>query len=753
MIKNIPWWTLGRWILAATPIVLPVYVVAMSLEEASWPLRSSQLEASLFLGLVFGFLFAKSKFRGRTVLIYSLIFSIFFSSQLVIRLFPFREILQLNRDFELIWMMHVRLLTFLVRVTSWIRAYSLGDPIRDLKIHQFELAFLLFNTTIWFAWWTIRKRRVLVGAVPLGFILALNIHRFDLSLIYLQLYILCNLLTLVIIHFNMLIGSWIHRRVDHPAELSLDWGISAVSISVAVLLLASPASLVATPEGWDTILDWLRTEEPVPRVSLSTDSDSFDSLESLQDSQTPQLIEIGAPPSTGSNTMMWVEISDPPPLPDSMSSIGSTPQHYWRSRIYTSYNGRGWEPLEDLAIRSEAEVDLEPPPGRYALTQTFNVAISDLDFLFAVNQPRSITSGRTTESILQEGVIRAELAGDSEYTVTSWATSAGSSELISSKGKVPQEILKTYLQLPSGIPARVTDLANDLTLDLPTPYEKAVRIESYLRTYYSYTLDVAPPPENQDVVDYFLFDAEGGFCSYYATTMVVMLRSIGIPARVVSGFAMGSFDYEQSAYRVLERDSHAWVEAYLPEIGWIEFEPTSNRVPFHGFEEDLQDAIGEVDSGGIGPSLRRFLLPIILSIALFGSAILALGIWLNIIRIRVVADKRYGRPGEIYALMRQILSGAGFQEHASVTPNEFLKHIGVQIPNQVVIIETLRSATEGYSKIRYGGIRRYLEDDDSLDQLWREHRGIWYRFAIQRRVLALSEALHLGFFRIKTKEP
>jgi hypothetical protein len=92
-----------------------------------------------------------------------------------------------------------------------------------------------------------------------------------------------------------------------------------------------------------------------------------------------------------------------------------------------------------------------------------------------------------------------------------------------------------------------------------------------------YDLNLPAPPNNGDVVDYFLFDLQRGYCDYYATAMVVLARAAGIPARLVIGYAGGTFDPAEERYLVTEADAHAWAELYFPGYGWIEFEPTAAR--------------------------------------------------------------------------------------------------------------------------------------------------------------------------------
>ena len=104
-------------------------------------------------------------------------------------------------------------------------------------------------------------------------------------------------------------------------------------------------------------------------------------------------------------------------------------------------------------------------------------------------------------------------------------------------------------------------------------------IQDYLRQF-PYSLKVPGSPTNRDVADYFLFDLQKGYCDYFATTMAVMVRAVGIPARLVTGFSTGTYDYNSNRFVVVEANAHAWVEVYFPGIGFVEFEPTTNQLPF-----------------------------------------------------------------------------------------------------------------------------------------------------------------------------
>jgi hypothetical protein len=151
-----------------------------------------------------------------------------------------------------------------------------------------------------------------------------------------------------------------------------------------------------------------------------------------------------------------------------------------------------------------------------------------------------------------------------------------------------------YLQLPQNFSPQIRRLAQEITANAETPYDKAAAITNYLRENIEYEPTVPEPPDDIDVLEWILFQHRKGFCVYYATSEVVMLRSLGIPARMAVGFAQGervrSTELVLNEARAEEeegdltgkflarnRDAHAWPEVYFPNIGWVEFEPTSSQ--------------------------------------------------------------------------------------------------------------------------------------------------------------------------------
>jgi transglutaminase-like putative cysteine protease len=169
---------------------------------------------------------------------------------------------------------------------------------------------------------------------------------------------------------------------------------------------------------------------------------------------------------------------------------------------------------------------------------------------------------------------RKKLAVGDSYQVVSSLSVVDQESLRGAGTAYPSWVVPRYLQLPETLPERVSSLAEQITAGLETPYDKAVAVESYLRQL-PYNEQIEGPAPGQDGVDYFLFEAQQGYCDYYASAMVVMLRSVGVPARYVRGFSQGA--KVEGAYHILERDGHAWPELFFPNYGWVEFEPTAGE--------------------------------------------------------------------------------------------------------------------------------------------------------------------------------
>ncbi|MFD1465376.1 DUF4129 domain-containing transglutaminase family protein [Lapidilactobacillus mulanensis] len=148
-------------------------------------------------------------------------------------------------------------------------------------------------------------------------------------------------------------------------------------------------------------------------------------------------------------------------------------------------------------------------------------------------------------------------------------------------GAVDLTSMSYYLQLPAKLPARIKTLAEKVTKNAPTYYDKVTAITDFLSTDDQFTyskVDTPTTPKNRDYVDYFLFDSKIGYCDNFSSAMVIMLRTLNIPARWTKGFNDGAAVKQlangRKRYAITNSDAHSWPEVYFPAYGWLPFEPT-----------------------------------------------------------------------------------------------------------------------------------------------------------------------------------
>jgi transglutaminase-like putative cysteine protease len=254
---------------------------------------------------------------------------------------------------------------------------------------------------------------------------------------------------------------------------------------------------------------------------------------------------------------------------------------YWRARVYDTYQNGYWQSSPEQVAQMEnpewayagsMQADIYPflfdykqaseivviPPLTLYVERTVEVSYYELSGgerdVLMVTDPALVRSG---ESVLVEGGLNQP----------------GMELLRQAGGDYPAQIRARYLQLPPDLPAAVKALAEDLTRTDETAIDKAVSVTSYLRSTYSYQ-DHVNIPEGEDPLEWFLFRGRQGFCNYFASAEVLMLRSLGIPTRLAVGYTQGERSGDGSMFAVRVYDSHAWAEAFFPGVGWIILEAT-----------------------------------------------------------------------------------------------------------------------------------------------------------------------------------
>ena len=254
--------------------------------------------------------------------------------------------------------------------------------------------------------------------------------------------------------------------------------------------------------------------------------------------------------------------------PDVRFVVDGAGPRYWRTGSYDRYTGDGWirsgGPGQDGGLASPGNADV----ASYQVE-----ARSTLASVPAPWQPVSL-DGIDSVSIAPDG--SPELVGTlgtgETYTVESTIPNVSPSVLARADGEYPREVTERYTQLPASTSDRVAERTREIAVDAETPYETAAVVEQWLESNRAYSLDIDRP--SGDIVEAFLFEMDRGYCTYYATAMVGMLRSVDVPARLAVGYTPGEPAEDGDGYAVRGTNSHAWVEVYVPEHGWVQFDPT-----------------------------------------------------------------------------------------------------------------------------------------------------------------------------------
>jgi len=256
--------------------------------------------------------------------------------------------------------------------------------------------------------------------------------------------------------------------------------------------------------------------------------------------------------------------------------------------------------------------------------------------------------------------------------------------------------MDTFLQLPDNLPARVIDLALEITGDVEGSYRKMRALEEYLRVNYSYNIDVPLLPADTDFVDYFLFTLEEGYCTSFASALAVMARAAGVPTRYVVGFMVPSESSGRGVYQVAGLNAHAWVEGFIPGVGWLTFEPTPGFTVEEILVEELIEgdtsAVGDISDAEDGESvavisydeygISHFLSPGIIAITivlltLFFVAVLSLSRYRTIKKALYKLNLQPPAPRAVgyYSLVIALLEGMSAGKYPGETPAEFSRRV------------------------------------------------------------------------------
>jgi transglutaminase-like putative cysteine protease len=468
-----------------------------------------------------------------------------------------------------------------VRFSNW------SSGINQLGVVDPLIPQLVWGVGIWlsvafmarFIW---RGKQALLAALPAAVLL--GAAGFFSSELYnnIAIFMLCLLILQAASQGLQRQSNWVKNKIDTAESLAQDLATAVIPLSIAIVGLAFTVPTISVREIAETVSDLLPWND--------SQTDAVASSFGLRPAQSPfrraglnglpRSHLLGDNPELGRQTVMRIYTGefDPVPYFDEPFEIDfEVPHHYWQAATYDNYNSYGWILSGDDSIEIAPEITLGDAegPGR-VLQQRVERGRYASNLLHTSGTPLSVDMPVQASYRGNNDLVAATLEGES-YIAQSWLVEPTPDQLRAAGTDYPTYISDNYLHLPRTLPTRVRSLALEVAARAPTsPYDKALELENYLREF-PYNLDINKPPSGSDITEYFLFELQEGYCDYYATTMTVMARAIGLPARFVVGYVTGSYDPTAAAYIISEAEAHSWTQIYFPDIGWVNFEPTAGR--------------------------------------------------------------------------------------------------------------------------------------------------------------------------------
>jgi hypothetical protein len=659
----------------------------------------------------------------------------------------------------------------LIRSTMWARILQAGGRGEDIVLFVVALALLMWALGYATGWLLFRANWVWWAVVLNAMVILIN-YTFAAPKPNSLFFLFLGTALLLVVHQNIVHHQerWRSTAVEFPEFMPWRFLLAAaLSCSLIVLvtsLLPGSASSVQVARVWRTISSPLTIAREGWEQAFST---------------------INAPPGSvgGGFATSGVRAGGPRSLGDGIvMRIRSSKFDYWRAVAMDKYTGHAWQSTvgerarsalglaTEIEARSPVEAGLRVPQtdlsGRTLVTQTVELVSQSNDNLLifggqfsSANLPVLIQSGiqaasdgtalpNFDETSAVFGETSVQQTGT--YTVSSLISNADEQSLRNAGTDYPAWVSRHYMQLPDTITARTRARAREIVQQAGAnnPYDQAKAVQDALRRLIYDESRPAPPPD-RDWVDYFLFSAQRGYCDDFATSMVVLLRSLNVPARLAQGYAGGTVDPQANAYVVRESIGHSWPEVYFPGYGWQRFEPTPASyasVPIRPAvpSADGSDSSDASGAGGLGDpnasdEMRRLLeeerlrgqqgsaadleairqaqqerlardrLRQLVIISGFVAALLA-GIGLFFLSLRRELNG-LSPATAAYVRLARLAAWAGLPQPEHATPYEYGGELGRSLPDQRQAVDRIVGAyvAERYSPDQQAGSDSTLEQD------------------------------------------
>jgi transglutaminase-like putative cysteine protease len=375
-------------------------------------------------------------------------------------------------------------------------------------------------------------------------------------------------------------NGWLRRRVsenvDVPASImrsGVVFTAAAIGLSLLLTTVAVAAPLTAAVQSLDQV--WL---------GLADQASGF--FQALNSSNARPVRAGFGPRMTVGN--VWSTSNEP------VLTLFAERPYYLTAVTYDRYTGRGWARTDERPRSVGAEQDVFPAwtPDRPLVEDGFTATTVTVQLIRPQGRdlftpgfplrffaPMVVTEPGNGLPFMGGLEAAGALSPGQMYDVEAVISEVTEAQLAAASTEYEPEVLALYLGT-EGITDRTRQAAQEIAAGATDPYHRAKAIAAALRSDpFAYDPSVSPPGDpNQDLVDYFLFESQRGFCTYYASAMVMMARSLGIPARLAVGYAPGE-RVEDGVYTVVQKNSHAWAELYFPGYGWQIFEATKSIDP------------------------------------------------------------------------------------------------------------------------------------------------------------------------------
>lgn len=560
--------------------VLHVFVVSTAIAESGWTKTITLVGPAGLGAVILSLLIARALLPGLVAHLFSAIIGLGWSFWVTTTLLPA----------EYSWA--VKWETMMTRLFSWYYTAVEGGVSYDNLMFVFQMCLIVWSIAYLTIWFLFRSEQIWHAITPGGAVLLINLYYAPNNLTgWFFIFLFVSLV--MVIRYNLLYHEerWRAKHIYFRPDISFDFFRDGLIF--AALVLGVAWIMPDVDQGYAVRLsglierEWRDVQGNWNRLfaNINYKPDAMNMMNSFG-----QALTLGGPR----------QLTD-----DLVMSVRSPEGRYWRASIYDEYNGLGWvsNDQEQIDFGTDAGVAALPSfEGREPVTQTYRLFHDGAVILYALGNPITVDRGArakisyvapnqannrphtywTTNDAWVEEVTYIEsdrsLLADEPYQIVSLVSTATDKDLRDDNSPYPVWITERYLQLPDNMSRRVLDLAVDIMAPHDNPYDKVVAVETYLRKNLTYNEQLNAPPEGRDKVDYILFELKEAYCDYYATAMIVMLRSQGIPARLAAGYARGQVetdDNQKPFYVVRNKNAHSWVEVFFPKYGWIEFEPTS----------------------------------------------------------------------------------------------------------------------------------------------------------------------------------